>query len=1019
MAETRKPAKSPYALLRACGRAALQWTRDVLSASRILRLPLVISLVASAVLMFPPQTLELYRVLVQNAYVFSKWFDKFGAFGKQPAWNDFAFFALTAATSPEIDFGFAGLLIMALCIWYMAHRLAELLGDGVPAGSRTGAAMLFFGPSLLGALPFFAVVKGLYDAGAYENIDQARLITDLQNLGDQKQADGVSELLFSFNQIKNLSHFAAGTNAVLGACILAVTLILAQRLRVRKATVAISFPEVIACWSFFIATAAAIILFPVEFPQTVGILCITGLFFAGLALISTQLNAWAERARVPIIIPLVLAALGFSAFDLNDNHLIGSLARDGSSKTVTQFRNADIFKLPTAREEFAKWYQNRPDQEDYQGKKYPVYVVAAQGGGIYAAAHLVLFMTLMQEACPKFAHHTFAISSVSGGSIGAAWFASLARKYIPNIRTQCAPVGDLGADNPTDMYKNARKLLETDYLSPLIGGALIPDFLQRFLPRPFPGLSRARAFELSLQDAWKHTAAARDDEIKNPLASPFLEIWDPSLSVPALVLNTTEVWSGRRRIIAPFIFATSDADSDDFTFLPISQDNDISLSTAVSLSARFPWIAPAGWFNEENAGEFRKIRLADGGYFDNSGVATAIDLIDNLNQITTAGCNKKILISVSISMSNERNLSCLPVEISLIVLTTGSHAVQKFFGFGEALSPIQSLLNARGASTSLTIRRASNLLDSSSRADTGEQGLAGVSIERLLRVHVDDFVFPLPLGWRLSSKTAQLIEMQSGHSTHCVPDDRFKQSTDVPLSYFDGDCVQSLIYHELAGHDVPEALRAAKSARRGLSPFELCAYNLKPAPDFYQETNVTFNNDTDAPKKLYYLDSDGHAEDYGEIAAREKRPQRTSFSHPWMVTDEDFNDPALAEFRHRECFGVFVPPPGLEEISLGIEQKHVLTAPHERCSYASALRSVRGSSPIHVVFVNETDSPKSIFWLNYEGKPEFWRRIGPGESFPQDTYMTHPWMVQDEAGQCVGVYLPTSTQTKFKLSSPR
>jgi hypothetical protein len=982
MAETWKPSKSPYALLKGCGRAALQWTRDILSACRILRLPLVISLVASAVLVFPPQTLELYRVLLQNAYMDSQWHEKFGAFGEQPRWYDFAHFALTAATSPEIAFGFAGLLIMALCIWYMAHRLAELLGDRVPPGSRTGAAILFFGPSLLGALPIFAVAIGLCGAGVYEDIDQPRLITDLQNFGDQEQADRVSALLFSFKQINVLFQFAAWTNAVLGACILAVTLVFAWGLRVRKAAVTISFPEVIACWSFFIATAAAIILFPVGFPQSIGILCVTGLFFAGLALISGQLNAWAERARVPIIIPLVLAALGFSAFDLNDNHVIRSLAGDGSSKTT--FPN-DISGLPTAPQEFVNWYQNRADREDY--KKYPVYIVAAQGGGIYAAAHLVLFMTLMQEACPKFAQHTFAISGVSGGSIGAAWFASLARsrKYAPNTSTDCAPIGDL--DN---MYQDARKLLETDYLSPLIGAALLPDFLQRFLPRPFPGLSRARAFELSLQDAWKQTHAAQDDEIKNPLASPFLQIWDPSLSVPALLLNTTEVGSGRRRIIAPFTFATSAAESDDFTFLPIARDNDISLSTAVSLSARFPWIAPAGWFNEENAWEPQKpqkIRLVDGGYFDNSGVATAIDLIDNLNQIPTAKL----------------------VEINLIVLTTGSHAVQKFFGFGEALSPIESLLNARGASTSLTIRRASNLLGSNSRADTGEQSAASVSVERLRRVHVDDFVFQLPLGWRLSRSTAQLIEMQSGHSMHCVPDDRFKESADAPPSYFDGDCVQSLIYHELTGDDV---LRAAKSARRWLSPFELCAYKLKAVANFYQETSVLFNNDTDAPKKLYYVDDKGQEIDYHEIAAGMAQPMVTSFSHPWLVRDQK-----------GECFGVFVPTPGQKKIRLG-SHRIPSTSPRERCS--AEMYSGNASSPTHVVFDNDTDSPKCIFWLDYDGKPKLWGEIAPRESFPQDTYMTHPWMVKekvgqckDEAGQCVGVYLPKSTPTTFKLSSPR
>jgi 6-phosphogluconolactonase/glucosamine-6-phosphate isomerase/deaminase len=61
-----------------------------------------------------------------------------------------------------------------------------------------------------------------------------------------------------------------------------------------------------------------------------------------------------------------------------------------------------------------------------------VFVVSAAGGGIYAASIAALFLARMQDECPTFAQHVFAISSVSGGSLGAGIFNSLAKQRAEN-----------------------------------------------------------------------------------------------------------------------------------------------------------------------------------------------------------------------------------------------------------------------------------------------------------------------------------------------------------------------------------------------------------------------------------------------------------------------------------------------------------------------------------------------------------------------------------------------------------
>ena len=93
--------------------------------------------------------------------------------------------------------------------------------------------------------------------------------------------------------------------------------------------------------------------------------------------------------------------------------------------------------------------------------------------------------------------------------------------------------------------------------------------------------------------------------------------------MPALFLNTTEVETGRGRVIAPLTL-----DAAEFAASPsVASDGstDVALSTAAVLSARFPWLTPPGWFgSSRTTAQARKVHLVDGAYFDNSGLITAV-----------------------------------------------------------------------------------------------------------------------------------------------------------------------------------------------------------------------------------------------------------------------------------------------------------------------------------------------------------------------------------------------------------
>jgi tetratricopeptide (TPR) repeat protein len=219
----------------------------------------------------------------------------------------------------------------------------------------------------------------------------------------------------------------------------------------------------------------------------------------------------------------------------------------------------------------------------------------------------------------------------------------------------------------------------------------------------------------------------------------------------------------------------------------------IPLSTAAVLSARFPWVTPAGWFHdylpeaappkpappgveakERLTARRQKVRLVDGGYFENSGAATAQDLIKAIEASPIAD----------------------KVDVKLIVLTTGTFSEQASFALGEAIDPVLALLNVRSARTHITIAAARNDLDA---RDQRSQ----VQPRRLRTVTLRSIGYSLPLGWRLSRFTQKLIELQHGNPDRCTTLGTGYLDKPGPGSWapgvYEADCLVGLIADELSG----------------------------------------------------------------------------------------------------------------------------------------------------------------------------------------------------------------------------
>jgi predicted chitinase len=758
---------------------------------------IAIAVLLSAILFLPDQIRELYRV--------------FSA--------DITFISLTLDDAMKVAVAliawFVPLFSIALLVWFGVFQVTtESIGRMVspPAAAKNVARLL---PPLFGALPLLASAAGQFLASPRFSI-----------------ADASPELIAG-----PWDKFGQQLTDTIGRGLL-VSGIFCLILCVAVAIVGWNWSKTLRPWSsrlnrryfrrrrfYAVSTVAigivtlALLFFPVILPQAIGVFGILALFTCCIVAFCVHLSLLTIDYRFPFIPALIAFALLLAFLDVNDDHGVRELT--GSNAVASN-------SMPRAAEQFEKWYKSRPAAANYD--EYPVYIVAAQGGGIYAAYQTAIFLARMHDVCPAFNDHLFAISSVSGGSFGAAAYvaamksqedetfaaARLQRGGDPQQAATTDPCPTIseyfsfeqplrrGLDLPGPMEIKVRRMFAHDYLSPLVSAMLFPEFSQAFIPAPIRSFDRARALEFAFE---KSESVLHADD-KRYLSTNFGDHWMPDGTIPALIMNSTDAASGRRIVMSPFEFGV-DKNSSMNSIIPywkLGKDADpkvqkppvIRLSTAAGISARFPWVTPAATIpvGDPRLGKANKIRLVDGGYVDNSGVETALNLLESIQpSVDTINKPTPNLQRVAGATVGAAAAAGKKIRARLIVLSGGDYPVRTTFALGEILEPIRALLSTRGSRAYVAIDTAARRFPPRELASLGE-GEAKISVDAsdLRLASLNSRFYPLPLGWSMSNRTRQIIEKQSGHYWECEPDINFTQSQ---KSLSEADCIQLLIYHEL------------------------------------------------------------------------------------------------------------------------------------------------------------------------------------------------------------------------------
>jgi Domain of unknown function (DUF4440) len=81
------------------------------------------------------------------------------------------------------------------------------------------------------------------------------------------------------------------------------------------------------------------------------------------------------------------------------------------------------------------------------------------------------------------------------------------------------------------------------------------------------------------------------------------------------------------------------------------------------------------------------------------------------------------------------------------------------------------------------------------------------------------------------------------------------------------------------------------------------------------------------------------------------------------------------------------------------------------CSQESSVKSLSFEVRTGIQFTNTTSQTVVVYWLNYQGERDPTEgqqmTLKAGQSGFRQTFLTHPFLVADASGKCLGIYQPT------------
>ncbi|MBB4189290.1 FtsH-binding integral membrane protein [Sinorhizobium terangae] len=477
---------------------------------------------------------------------------------------------------------------------------------------------------------------------------------------------------------------------------------------------------------------------PVTIPVKIGPVAVVLIAAALIIPVLIWLMLLGDAYHIRVVETLIIIAALVSL--VVDNHGIRFAASDPAQQ---QAAIGDRLTLARA---YESW---RAGIGDVGSNPIPIIFVASAGGASRAGYWTgTVLSKLEEETAGRFSKHVFAISSISGGSLGVAGFLS-------TIKTRPDLVA--GGSNK-DLSSAVSDFVGQDYLSPALAGGAFPDLLQRFIPISFLP-DRAWSLERGWEVGWAQTCQRTGCSSADFLESDFLSLWSDRQSWTPIWLIGGALQEDGRPILTSSLNFESRIDAWDFHTVA---NADVRLSTAILNGARFPYVSPAGTISAPGnmPADVSRLHLVDGGYFDAAGVEILRDLAQSLlsgNIVPASDKLEPIFLLITNSGKNPplgrpgrgpQSGPSKPIACRDTTTKDGCPGSTSFANFApDMLGPIQGLYSSRNAHgerlETLLIRQAPTAPGQTAPTDIYTLDLCSLAV---------------PMNWSLSANARDIVD---------------------------------------------------------------------------------------------------------------------------------------------------------------------------------------------------------------------------------------------------------------------
>lgn len=424
-----------------------------------------------------------------------------------------------------------------------------------------------------------------------------------------------------------------------------------------------------------LATIALLAVNPLDVTALIARVQLVPFLLGPLVPSMTYLSHWSARTQAPLVV-LFIVFIGVANSLVPDRHAV----RTVEIPAAVQRQSLDLSVL--------QWTAtNGCDISRPESCPSPIIIAAAGGAsraGFFTAGligKLIDERTTLAALGPAlgqpmrslrpFENQLFAISAVSGGSLGAVMsFAALADRRTPpewpsspgaKLAPPCRPDQSTAhtewyGASPSERQPAPAHESWQSCLGLLVAGDFLSPVFVKLMGTDLVGLGMRSDRAVTLEQAWELRYA--DITGRNTVARGLSEVRAEAASrsqwLPILLLNGTSVEAGRRIITSdidvterglgmsradqptradrPFVDVRdlhelldgADAPARSRQSKPAAS-RDLALSTGATMSARFPLISPHGSIRTADGTILD--RVVDGGYYENFGASTALELV--------------------------------------------------------------------------------------------------------------------------------------------------------------------------------------------------------------------------------------------------------------------------------------------------------------------------------------------------------------------------------------------------------